>query len=94
MIDFLDALKLDFESHQFGKRFGIERHANVVADEFKVRIFQQVIDVRFLARDEIVQADDARLLRFEQRFAQMRSDESGAAGHEDIFLFKNDVGHS
>ena len=41
-------------------------------------------DVRFLAGEEIIQADNVMPAR-DQAIAQMRTEKSGAAGHQDSF---------
>jgi len=54
---------------------------HIVADQLEIRFGEQVRDVRLLAGEEIVQADDVMPLGH-KTIAQVRSDKTGAAGHE------------
>jgi hypothetical protein len=50
-----------------------------MAHQLEVRVFQQVCDVVFGAGEEVVQADDIVAV-VQQAFAQVRAEETGAAG--------------
>ena len=54
---------------------------DVVADAFKTRVSQEVVDVVLVSRKEVVEAKDPVPLEKEP-FAQMRSQEAGAARDE------------
>ncbi len=52
---------------------------DVMADELEVRPVQQVRDVRFLAREEVVHADDV-LAGLDEPVTQVRTEKAGSAG--------------
>ena len=54
---------------------------NVVLDEVVILVPGQMLDVRCVAGDQIVDRDHAMTFR-QQSIGQMRSEKSGAAGHD------------
>ena len=64
--------------------FEEDRQRDVVADELEVWTVQQVTDVRFLAGEKAVHAEDVVSL-FDQALAEVRAEEPGPAGHENSF---------
>ncbi len=60
----------------------VERKRHVVADELEARMVVQVLDVALGAGEEIVDAEHLVAL-LQQPVAQMRAEESGAAGDQD-----------
>jgi hypothetical protein len=61
---------------------------HIVADQLKVLVGEQVLDVGFLGGEEVVEADDIVALG-DEAIADVRPEEAGAAGHENAF----DLGH-
>jgi hypothetical protein len=55
-----------------------------MTDQIEIGPRQQVRDVRFLAREEVVEADHIVAER-NQAFAQVRTEETRAAGDENAF---------
>ena len=64
--------------------FEEDRQRDVVADQLEVWTVQQVTDVRLLAGEEVVQAEDVVSL-FDQALAEVRAEEPGPAGHQNSF---------
>ena len=64
--------------------FQQDRLRDVVPNQLEVRLAEQVRDVRLLAGEEVVEADDVVPL-VDQAFAEMRAEKPGAAGDEDAF---------
>src|SRR5262245_37464879 len=62
--------------------FKPQRMRDIVADEFKVRLVQQMLDVRLLAGEEVVNANDIIAAR-DEPIAEVRPEEAGAASDED-----------
>ena len=62
----------------------IERKRYIVADEFKVAVVEQMLNVPLRSREEIVEAEDLRPLR-QQSLAEMRTQESCSARDEHRF---------
>jgi hypothetical protein len=57
-----------------------ERLGHIVADELEVGVFQQVCDVAFAAREEIIHADD--FVSFaEKSFTQVGAQKACSAGN-------------
>jgi len=61
-----------------------DRVHDVVPQQLEIRPFQQMRHVGLLAGEEIVQADDVVLL-FREPLAEMRAQETGAAGDQNAF---------
>ena len=61
--------------------FQPDRQGDVVADQFEVRPRQEMYDVRLLAGEEIVQADDVVPVG-DQPFAEVRAEKPGPAGDQ------------
>ena len=61
--------------------FQKDRQRDVVADQLEIGLAQQVADVRFLAGEEVVQADHVVPLR-DESFAEMGAEKAGPAGHQ------------
>ena len=59
-----------------------DRLGHVVADQLEVAPAEQVGDVRLLAREEVVEADDVVPL-LDETIAKVRAEEAGTAGDED-----------
>ena len=59
-----------------------DRQGDVVADQLEVGPAKQVGDVRLLAGEEVVQADDV-VPPLQQPLAEMRAEKAGPAGHQD-----------
>ena len=55
---------------------------DIVADEFKVPLVQQVLDVCLLAGKKVVEADDI-VAACHEAIAEVRAEEAGSAGHKD-----------
>ena len=87
MINFLNPLKSDFKLFEFWQRLKVQRLDDVVIDELEVWILQEMIDVRDIARNKVIDANDMRV--FDETIAEMRTDKPGAAGDKDILSFKN-----
>lgn len=60
---------------------------DVVADELKIRVIEQVHDIAFAAREEVVEADDF-VTFVEKSLAKMRTKESGATGDQNAHARK------
>jgi hypothetical protein len=58
--------------------------SDIVSHEFEIRQLQQMRDVRFLAREKVIEADDIVALG-DEPFAEVRTEKPGAAGHQDAF---------
>ena len=58
-----------------------DRQGDIMANQFKIRLAQQVGDIGLLAREEIIEADHVVPGR-DQSLAEMRTQESGTAGHK------------
>jgi hypothetical protein len=63
----------------------IERECDVVPDPLEVLVSEQVLDIATGAREEVVDADDDRLIS-EQSFTQMRAKKADTTGHEVALL--------
>ena len=61
--------------------FQEDRQRDVVADQFEVRLAQQVGDVRLLAGEEVVQADHV-VAFVDQPLAEVRAEKAGPAGDQ------------
>ena len=61
--------------------FQPDRVGDVVADEFKIFVVQQMDDIGFLRSEEVVETDDIMSLG-DEPFAEMGTKESGTAGDE------------
>ena len=61
-----------------------DRQRNVVADQLEVGAAEQVGDVRLLAGEEVVQADDV-VPALEQPLAEMGAEKAGPAGDQNPF---------
>ena len=59
----------------------LQRMRDVVADELEAVVFPQRLDVLQSAGDEVIHADDF-IAALEETFAQMGTDEAGAAGDD------------
>jgi hypothetical protein len=66
--------------HVIDRAVDVDVVGDVVADELEIAI-AQVRDVGEIARQQVVDADDG-VAAIEQRFRQMRSDETGGAGND------------
>ena len=62
----------------------VQREGDVVAQEFKVRVVEQVGDVVLGAGEEVVDADDVVALG-QQALAEVAAQEAGAAGNQNPF---------
>ncbi len=62
--------------------FQTDRFCNIMANEFKIWIFQIVSDVFLLSSVEVIQANNFMALS-EEFVAKMRTEKAGAAGDED-----------
>lgn len=74
----------------FGYAFQVNGVADVMLDEFKGLMAEQVMDILGVAGRHIIQANDF-IARFEQGVAEVRPDKARAAGDEDGFFLR--VGH-
>jgi hypothetical protein len=73
--------------------FQKQRMNNVVANQLKVRLVQQMSDVRLLAGEEVVDTDDVMSFG-NQPLGQVRAEESGAASDQDSFQGSHSIGLS
>jgi hypothetical protein len=64
--------------------FEKDRQRNVVANQLKVGVIEQMDDVRFLACKKIIEADYV-VTAFDQSLAKMRTEKSGSPGHKNPF---------
>ena len=71
--------------------FQPERMDDVVPQQFEVGLREQVGDVRLLTREEVVDADHVVAHRHEA-VAEMAAEKAGAAGDEDAFDRRHEVG--
>ena len=62
--------------------FHVQRKGHVVAQQFEVRVVQQMSDVVLGAGEEVVDAEHVVAIR-KQTLAQMAAEEAGTAGDED-----------
>ncbi len=76
-----EARGIDPVQHVVDRSGYLDRLRDVVQDEVEVAASEQVLDVLRLAGDQIVDRDDRHPLG-EETFAQMRSEEAGAAGDQ------------
>ena len=61
------------------------RLCDVVADQLEVRAVEQMGDVRLLAGEKIVQADDV-MPSLQQPFAEVGAEKTGPAGNENSLI--------
>ena len=61
-----------------------DRQRHVVTNQLEVGPVEQMHEVRFLAGEEVVEADDVVLL-FDQPFAQVRAEKTGATSYQNPF---------
>ena len=59
----------------------MDRHGDIVTDQFKIGSVQQTGDVRFLAGEKIVQTNNVVTV-VDQPFAKVRTQKTGAAGDQ------------
>ena len=57
-----------------------------MTDQFEAGIFQQVVDVAFVPGVEVVHTQHL-VARLQQPFAEMRAEETAAAGDQNRFVF-------
>jgi len=65
--------------------FHVEREGDVVTQQFEMRVIEQVHDVQLGAGEVVVQADNVAV-PFQQAFAQVRAEKTGAAGNKYTFF--------
>lgn len=61
----------------------VEREGDIVTDQFELRVIEQVRDIAFRSREEIIQAENIVTV-FDKAIAQVRAEEAGAAGDQNL----------
>ncbi len=67
--------------------FQEQRMGHIVTHQLEIRLREQVRDVRFLAREEVIDADNV-LPGLDKPVTEMGAEEAGAAGYEYSFDHK------